>query len=35
MERNWWPLDHSLGFQFCPTQTSFESLSPWPKSIAM
>jgi hypothetical protein len=32
LKRNRWPLDHSLGFHSCPTQTSFESLSPSSKS---
>ena len=29
------PLDHSLGFHSCPTQTSFKSLLPRSKNIAM
>jgi hypothetical protein len=32
MKRNQWPLDHSLGFHSRPTQTSFESPSPFSKS---
>jgi hypothetical protein len=30
-EKNRHPLNHSLGFHSCPTQTSFESLSSWSK----
>jgi hypothetical protein len=32
MKRNRRPLDHSLGFHSCPTQTSFKSPSPFSKS---
>jgi hypothetical protein len=32
MKKNRRPLDHSLGFHFRPTQTSFESPSPSSKS---
>jgi hypothetical protein len=34
-EKNQRPLDHSLGFHLCPTQTFFKSPSPWSKSNAM
>jgi hypothetical protein len=29
MKKKWRLVDHSLGFHSHPTQTSFESLSPW------
>jgi hypothetical protein len=32
IKKNRWPLDHSLGFHSCPTQTSFKSPSPSPKN---
>ena len=35
MKKNQRPLNHSLGFHFYPTQTSFESPSPWSQSIVM
>ena len=33
MKKNRRPLDHSLGFHYCLTQTSFESPSPSSKSM--
>jgi len=34
-EKNRWPLDYSLGFCFCVTQTSFKSSSHWSKSTTI